>query len=795
MYRVCLALAGCFQSDSVSAVEQSILDGVDVINFSISGGQDPYSDPVELAFLDAFAAGISVNASAGNSGPGAGTANHASPWVTTVGASTSPRQYSTTLRVRADNGEVFTASGGSLTHGISRPTPLIDAADVPGYNDSLCKTPLPAGSVEGMVVACERGVVGRVEKGYYVLQGGGAGMVLWNASVNQDVDTDNHWLPAVHLGGESDGIDFNAFIDSHTGERAVWERGTANPQQPDVMTSFSSRGPVGDFMKPDVTGPGIQILAGHTPEPLSTDFFIGTGGPPGEFFQAIAGTSMSSPHSAGVSALVKASHPAWSPAAIKSAIVTTAAENVFKEDGVTPADAFDMGGGSVRADPAVGAALVLQAPALDFFLGERNPIDLNTPTINAPTMPGVLTTTRTVTNVSGANLMVTTATETSDGPGGAEITVRPESFLVPAGGSRTFTVILSALDAPNGEYFGTIRMGSRPASGGAPILQHIPVAFNKTVPVAVTHTCDPTTIPVGSRSDCEVVIANNASEVVGVDAKLVPTDPSVIQVDDVSPPAEQVGNNSWEFRGLLSAAVAPTIDDIAPGGAGLGYLSLASLGVPAFLMSDEEIVNFSTDPYLFGSEEYTQVGMVSDGYAVVGGGTVDDVQFIAQDIPDPAAPNNVLAPFWSDLNPGVGGRLYAADLTDDETGQTWVVLEWEEVPQFEEHSQIYTFQVWIETTPGTEMHSFEYDLVGGSGAGNLVVGAENRDGTSAAQLNAVPAVGESYHVETSPPVPGGLVTITYDAVGTGEGTQKLRVRVIDGPQGGVTVVSETIRVT
>src|SRR5262249_5710232 len=72
MYRVCLA-AGCFGSDSVSAVDQAILDGVDVINFSISGGGQPYADPVELAFLDAYDADISVNASAGNSGPGAGT--------------------------------------------------------------------------------------------------------------------------------------------------------------------------------------------------------------------------------------------------------------------------------------------------------------------------------------------------------------------------------------------------------------------------------------------------------------------------------------------------------------------------------------------------------------------------------------------------------------------------------------------------------------------------------------------------------------------------------------------------
>ena len=80
MYKVC-GIQGCFGSDSAAAVQQAILDGVNVINFSISGGTDPFTDPVELAFLDAYAAGVFVSASAGNDGPGAGTANHLSPWV------------------------------------------------------------------------------------------------------------------------------------------------------------------------------------------------------------------------------------------------------------------------------------------------------------------------------------------------------------------------------------------------------------------------------------------------------------------------------------------------------------------------------------------------------------------------------------------------------------------------------------------------------------------------------------------------------------------------------------------
>ena len=122
MYRVCLS-QGCFSSDSVAAVQQAIADGVNVINFSISGGANPYTDPVEMAFLDATNAGISVNAAAGNSGPGAGTADHGGPWVTTVGAVTGPRSFTSTLHLTADGGATLDVAGVTLTNGISSPTP------------------------------------------------------------------------------------------------------------------------------------------------------------------------------------------------------------------------------------------------------------------------------------------------------------------------------------------------------------------------------------------------------------------------------------------------------------------------------------------------------------------------------------------------------------------------------------------------------------------------------------------------------------------------------------------------
>ena len=136
---------------------------------------------------------------------------------------------------------------------------------------------------------------------------------------------------------------------------ATWAQGTAQPAQADVMASFSSRGPTGDWIKPDVTAPGVQVLAGTTPQPDQT---TADNGPPGNLYMAIAGTSMSSPHAAGVSALVKAAHPTWTPEEIKSALMTSSVQTVVKEDGITPADPFDMGAGSIRADRAVNPTLV-----------------------------------------------------------------------------------------------------------------------------------------------------------------------------------------------------------------------------------------------------------------------------------------------------------------------------------------------------------------------------------------------------------------------------------------------------
>lgn len=467
-YRVCLDL-GCYSSDSVSAVEQAVIDGVDVINFSISGGTDPYSDPVELAFLDAYAAGIDVSASAGNSGPGPATAEHGGPWVTTVGASYGPQAFMTSLQLRAADGTTLDLPGSTITHGVVGKT-VVSAADVAGYEDALCSTPMTPGSVTNMVVVCERGIVRRIEKSFNVRKGGAAGMILYNPA-HEDLFTDNFWIPTVMLEGPEPAATLLSFLDAHAGVRSTWSTGRAAPIHADQMTTFSSRGPVGGFIKPDVTAPGLQVLAGDTPVPIDV-----SAGPPGQLFQSIAGTSMSSPYAAGVAALIMAVHPGWTPGQVRSALMTSALQTATKEDGVTPADPFDDGAGSIRADRAVRPTMTFDVPATDYVAAGTDPlrwIDLNLPSIDAIDMQGVVSTTRFGRNVSGSPQ---TFSASAVAPAGATIDVTSPHWSVAPGETLEIDVAVNAQDLAGGQYFGSITL--HPMSSANEIF--IPVAFIKT---------------------------------------------------------------------------------------------------------------------------------------------------------------------------------------------------------------------------------------------------------------------------------------------------------------------------
>ncbi|XP_037434466.1 subtilisin-like protease SBT1.8 [Triticum dicoccoides] len=327
-YKVCWR-QGCFSSDILAGMEQAIEDGVDVLSLSLGGGSYPLSrDPIAVGALAATRRGIVVACSAGNSGPAPSSLVNTAPWIITVGAGTLDRNFPAYAKL--GNGE--THAGMSLYSGDGLGDdkfPLVYNKGIrPGSNASkLCMSgTLDASAVKGKVVLCDRGGNSRVEKGQVVKLAGGVGMVLANtAQSGEEVVADSHLLPAVAVGAKS-GDAIRAYVESDAGaEVALSFAGTAVDVHPaPVVAAFSSRGPnrqVAQLLKPDVIGPGVNILAGWTGSVGPTGLTIDERRPA---FNILSGTSMSCPHISGLAAFVKAAHPDWSPSAIKSALMTTA---------------------------------------------------------------------------------------------------------------------------------------------------------------------------------------------------------------------------------------------------------------------------------------------------------------------------------------------------------------------------------------------------------------------------------------------------------------------------------------
>jgi subtilisin family serine protease len=470
-----LGFLGGFTSDLAAAIDQAVEDGVDVINYSIGGGAaGPGAD--EIAFLFAEVAGVFVATSAGNSGPGAATLGNPGtmPWMTTVGANTQSRFFKGTA-VLGDGSEY---SGASITAGTGV-LPLVDAAD---YGNELCDPAAPfTGDVSGKIVLCRRGATARADKSRAVGMAGGAGMIMYNNSDDDNLATDTHWVPSVHI-DQTPGLAIKAYIASAADPTAMIYGGVADewPYAPS-MTIFSSRGPnpvAGDIIKPDITAPGTQILAGFSPTP-SEAYDV-----PGEYFYAIQGTSMSSPIVAGTFALLKQANPDWSPAMAKSAIMTTAYQDVVDNDRLSPADPFDMGAGhlnpggewikgSIREPGlAYDAGLfeyaaftcgmdwgVFTSGSCDFLesIGvPLEPYNLNYPSIGIAAVPGSQTVQRTVTSVAKENGWRTYDVSV-EAPEGYEVTVEPSTFRLKSGQTATYEVTITNVSAPIGEWrFGSL---------------------------------------------------------------------------------------------------------------------------------------------------------------------------------------------------------------------------------------------------------------------------------------------------------------------------------------------------
>lgn len=452
IYKVCWggSEGGCFSSDSMAAIEAATMDNVDVINYSISGSRTSVTDPVETAFLEATAAGVFVAASAGNSGPTASTVAHNSPWITTVAAGTHDRGYAATVTL--GDGSVYV--GVSLGNGTDV-APLIKStsAGLPGANPTQVQLCYPGtldpAVVTGKIVQCDRGVIARVDKSLAVQMAGGAGMILTNVSPSS-LNADLHYVPTVHT-DEVVGAAIKAYIDAvGAAATAQLSAGQIYVQEAPSIASFSSRGPAralnGNLLKPDIMAPGVDVLAAVSPAAGGLDF---------NFY---SGTSMSSPHIAGLAALMKDRQPAWTPDMIKSAFMTTAKQTTNFGNPI-PGNPFGYGAGQVDPTAAADPGLVYKLPRFTdyykFLQGMITPSNLNLPSIAVGALAGTQTVQRTVTNVTNK---AATYTASIEGLDGFNVTVTPSTIVVPRGGSVSFTVKFDRTTAPLNVYtFGALK--------------------------------------------------------------------------------------------------------------------------------------------------------------------------------------------------------------------------------------------------------------------------------------------------------------------------------------------------
>ncbi|XP_047082785.1 subtilisin-like protease SBT1.4 [Lolium rigidum] len=372
VYKACWH--GCASSDVLAAFDEAIADGVDVISASLGTlkARKFYKDTTAVGAFNAVRKGIVVAASAGNSGPGESTVVNVAPWFLTVGASTINREFP--ADVILGNGETF--RGTSLYAGQplgAAKIPLVYGGDV---GSNICEAgKLDPAMVTGKIVLCDPGVNGRTEKGYAVKLAGGAGAILGSEEAQGgQARSSAHILP-VSAVTFADAEKIKKYLKAKASPVAtIVFRGTVvggSPPSP-RMASFSSRGPsrlVTEILKPDVTAPGVDILAAWTgaasPSLLDGD----TRRVP---FNIMSGTSISCPQVSGIAALLRQAKPKWSPAAIKSALMTTA-YNVDNAGGVisdmstgkvsTP---FARGAGHVDPNRAVDPGLVYDAGTEDY---------------------------------------------------------------------------------------------------------------------------------------------------------------------------------------------------------------------------------------------------------------------------------------------------------------------------------------------------------------------------------------------------------------------------------------------
>lgn len=430
-YRVCPA--SCPGSAIQAGIQAALIDQVDVVNFSISGGSSPWS-PAESdrGFLDLVDAGIFVAAAAGNTTAEVpnpiGRVNHRGPWMMTVANSSHDRINKNQIDVAGGPQDVY-ALKSAAPFPVDISATVADSVALGNAQGCTANGGFPAGSMTGKIALVSRGTCSFEEKIANSAAAGAVAVVVYNSIPGQPPILMSvgaaTGVPSVMV-SRSDGLAISAFVTNNPAAITTVDSTTVfalDPIAGDVLNAGSLRGPIGggiEVTKPDIAGPGTNIMAAVAGAPDAYDF--------------LTGTSMSSPHLAGSAALVIGVHPQWTMPEVKSAIMMTASKSGQKDfvNGTPnqgPWDADDVGSGRVDLTRAALAGLVMHETKANFLAAEGdvgNQRALNVPSVRNTDCTPSCSWTRTVRNtLAGSSEWTASAQNITPG---FDVEVSPSSF-------------------------------------------------------------------------------------------------------------------------------------------------------------------------------------------------------------------------------------------------------------------------------------------------------------------------------------------------------------------------------
>ncbi|KAL6493815.1 hypothetical protein OROGR_031724 [Orobanche gracilis] len=501
-YKACTE-AGCAGSTILKSFDDAVKDGVDIISISIGMSSifqsDFLGDPIAIGAFHAEQRGVMVVCSAGNDGPEAYTVVNTAPWIFTIAASSIDRDFQSTIMLGNNKSyQGMAINFSQLRHGKRYPLAFGEKVGATFTSASDARNCIPGSldsrKVAGKIVVCmnDKPDVSRTIKRLVVEDAKGKGIIV----VDEQGDItpfDSGTYPFVQV-GQTVGSQILHYINSTKNPTAtILEAKETKPFKPSpIVASFSSRGPGGlteNILKPDITAPGVAIIAAIVPK-IRSEYSAPDNKP--SSFGIRSGTSMACPHVTGAMAFIKSVHPQWSFSVIKSALMTTASTSNNMGKTLTNTSGFsanphEVGAGEIRPIRALDPGLAFETTINDHlyflccygykqkdirsmtsntnFTCPKKPNELLISSINYPSISigrlnqheGPRKVKRVATNM-GSSINATYVSSVN-APPGLKVNVVPKTIVFTEGlRTASFKVFFDGKQASKGYNYGDIRL-------------------------------------------------------------------------------------------------------------------------------------------------------------------------------------------------------------------------------------------------------------------------------------------------------------------------------------------------